>query len=177
MNPNGRPPGIYTNTTERILARGVRSSDGCLEWTGAMFRHGYGRTCWRTRSTYVHRWAWEHAHGPIPDGKFVLHLCNNRRCFEPTHLELGDQDRNMSYAADCGRSASGERNGCAKLDASQVAVIRGLDEHGLINRTKGKQYNLGAIQRQKLAALFGITGATLTDVLSGKSWKGVEASF
>jgi hypothetical protein len=56
----------------------------CWEWTGANNGDGYGKFC----KKYVHRIAYEQIIGVIPDGLQIDHLCRNRLCCNPTHLEL-----------------------------------------------------------------------------------------
>lgn len=69
-------------------------ANGCIEWTGGLNGVGYGQfyagrtTLAQTGKTYAHRWAFERAKGPIPEGMFLDHLCRNRRCVNPEHLEV-----------------------------------------------------------------------------------------
>lgn len=71
------------------------SSDACWEWGAARSPQGYGKLRWGSRSTVrSHRVAWELANGPIPDGAWVLHRCDNPPCCNPSHLYLGDASRN-----------------------------------------------------------------------------------
>lgn len=58
----------------------------CWEWTGAK-ANGYGRVAWRGRVVAAHRLAYELRVGPIPDGLELDHLCRNRGCVRPDHLD------------------------------------------------------------------------------------------
>lgn len=71
---------------ERLLAH--REVNGeCWEWTGWRI-NGYGRiTIGNRQGWLVHRAAYELLVGPIPDGLTIDHLCRNRACFNPAHLE------------------------------------------------------------------------------------------
>lgn len=62
--------------------------NGCWEWLASTW-HGYGIFyCSEERcGTNAHRVAWRLYKGPIPDGLHIDHLCRNRRCVNPDHLE------------------------------------------------------------------------------------------
>jgi len=69
--------------------RKVRRTDTCWLWIAATNSSGYG--CFRIaagRLLYAHRYAYELAVGPIADGMVLDHLCNNRRCVNPDHMEV-----------------------------------------------------------------------------------------
>lgn len=65
----------------------VAVTDGCWEWTAAKNQSGYGRFWDGERCVQAHRWAYEQLVGPIPDALELDHLCRNRGCVRPEHLE------------------------------------------------------------------------------------------
>jgi len=71
---------------DRLLAK-VERVAGCWEWRGSLTRGGYGQIRVDGRLQYVHRVAYERLVGEIPDGLFLDHLCRNRVCVNPDHLE------------------------------------------------------------------------------------------
>lgn len=71
----------------RLLSKTDRSGD-CWIWTGATNGVGYGRMSMPPKSyAYAHRVWFEQLRGPIPAGLQLDHLCRNRLCCNPDHLE------------------------------------------------------------------------------------------
>lgn len=60
---------------------------GCWVWPVVDRRSGYGRMGIDYRHVYTHRFAFETFNGAIPEGHVVDHLCRNRACCNPSHLE------------------------------------------------------------------------------------------
>lgn len=77
----------YTIEQRLRLHRRIKRSSGCWIWTGALGDSGYGRLALNRKLHYVHRLSYETFVGPIPDGLQIDHLCRNRACFAPSHLE------------------------------------------------------------------------------------------
>jgi hypothetical protein len=71
------------------LASKVEVSEaGCWVWTASRKPAGYGQVFWKGRkSQYAHRISYELAKGAIPSGLELDHLCRNRACVNPDHLE------------------------------------------------------------------------------------------
>jgi len=74
---------------ERFWKRVVLGNgDECWKWAGLIDRKGYGRYCNRVFGTHLaHRISYLLLVGPIPDGKELDHVCRNRGCVNPAHLE------------------------------------------------------------------------------------------
>jgi len=73
---------------ERFRAKYEVRANGCWEWIGALQTNGYGSFgVGAGKSMLAHRWSYEHHVGPIPDGLTIDHLCRNRRCVNPKHIE------------------------------------------------------------------------------------------
>lgn len=80
----------------------ISDKASCWEWTSAHDgQGGYGRFWMDGTSRPAHRVAYELAVGPIPDGMQLDHLCRNRRCVNPSHLEpvTARENRRRAVAA------------------------------------------------------------------------------
>lgn len=72
----------------RFLSRVRTEPDGCWLWTGYVTATGYGRVAVPgRRKLYAHRVSYELHVGPIPVGLTLDHLCRNKLCVRPDHLE------------------------------------------------------------------------------------------
>ena len=67
----------------------------CWNWTGQLSQHGYGRARFEGKRWYVHRYVYEKLVGPVPEGKEPDHLCRNRTCANPNHLEMVTHRENV----------------------------------------------------------------------------------
>lgn len=85
------PADVAKRARARMLKLSIQSSSGCWEWTGAIDRYGYGKSSVRIdgRKRYpgAHRLSYMAFHGAIPNGLIIDHLCRNRTCVNPDHLE------------------------------------------------------------------------------------------
>ncbi len=87
------------SVAERFWAKVNRlGEDDCWEWLASSQPHGYGQFAPGGRAggmTTAHRVAYELTFGPIPEGLSIDHLCRNRGCVNPAHLEAVSQRVNV----------------------------------------------------------------------------------
>jgi hypothetical protein len=77
------------------------TKDGCWNWTGPTIVQGYGHFFCGVKSgkiARVHRLAYEVWKGPIPESLTIDHLCYNRLCVNPLHLEAVTRGENAGRA-------------------------------------------------------------------------------
>lgn len=91
-----------SDTLEALSQRFDVEPSGCWRWTGMVDRLGYGRyrigKSGPTRS--AHRVVWEEVVGDLTDDMELDHLCRNRTCVNPDHLEPVDHQTNCQRAVD-----------------------------------------------------------------------------
>ncbi len=78
----------HGRTLEERFFAFVDTSGVCWEWTGGPDHSGYGVFDDSMGGRYrAHRWSWNHLVGQVPDGLVLDHLCRNKVCVNPDHLE------------------------------------------------------------------------------------------
>lgn len=126
----------------------VNPDTDCWEWYGSCDSWGYGQVYVNGRGIKAHRYYYEKCNGPIPASKQLDHLCRNRRCVNPKHLEP------VTVATNVRR---GDR---AKLTAEQVQEMR-------------KLYASGNYKVYEVGKMFNISSAHASDVIRGKYWRNI----
>ena len=111
-------------------------------------QNGYGIAAFKKKRTSAHRAIFLELIGDIPSRMQLDHLCQNRRCVNPAHLEI------VSAAENTRRSNS------TSLMPSKVSEIKKLriDGHSL----------------KDIAAQFGISKQSVCDITKGRSWKEIK---
>ena len=85
---------------QELIRTGYPDRPGeCWPWPGSKTHDGYGRIMCNGRTQYTHRVAYELHVGPIPDGLMLDHICHERACFNPAHLEPVTKAQNMQNRA------------------------------------------------------------------------------
>lgn len=138
------------------VARG--GPDDCWLWTAGVNHAGYGSMGGgRGVTLLAHRVSWEVHRGPIPQGLFVCHHCDNPPCVNPRHLFIGSQRDNMDDKVRKGRQRRGQCHCLAKLTEVDVQSIR-------------RRYAASSITQQALADEFGITQSNVSMIVNGVTW-------
>lgn len=100
---------------DRLWDKTVITDSGCLEFTGAT-NYGYGvmgAEGGERRTVRTHRQAYIEIVGPIPEGLDLDHLCRNRACWRPDHLEPVSRAENMARGIHANRSKTHCKHGHA----------------------------------------------------------------
>jgi hypothetical protein len=71
---------------DRFMSK-VDKTDSCWIYTGQI-DNGYGRFWYKGKGILAHRWIYEYLFSPIPPKMQIDHLCRNRSCVNPQHLEV-----------------------------------------------------------------------------------------
>jgi hypothetical protein len=114
---------------DRFWAKVDKSGD-CWEWTAGKNQYGYGTFGADNVRWLAHRWAYTHLVAPIPEGMQVDHLCRNRACVNPAHMELVTSGENTrrGLAGQHVREWAEQRTHCPHGHAYDEANTRWVNE-------------------------------------------------
>lgn len=157
------------STAARFWSKVDRSGE-CWTWTAACDRKGYGRMRFPRRHEGAHRVSWELTNGPIPEGMFVCHRCDNPPCVRPDHLFLGSHRDNMADMFAKGRDShpptfygdahwikrhgdhrpKGGAHPQAKLTDAEVAEVRRMVAAGSTQASLCRQYGISKTHMSRI---------------------------
>lgn len=135
----------------------VDDNSGCWNWTGPTnSKGGYGTlkiaqgTGW-SKLKRAHVYFWEFENGPVPDGLELHHICGNKKCVNPAHLELMSHIEHAYLHRD-------KKCGDVKLSMQDARDIR-------------IRYSKGGITQNSLAKLYDVSLWTIKNICLNKIWK------
>lgn len=131
-------------------------------------KHGYSTAKFDGQTTSLHRAVYcrvHHLHLADIRGKVVMHMCDNPRCINPDHLQLGSHKDNSQDMQTKGRGVhqvyQGEANHKAVLTEPQVIEMRYL-------------FDTKQGTARSLAAQYGVSLVTASRVCNRRSWQHVR---
>lgn len=153
---------LYCSVRCTLESRLLEVKGGCLEWTAARTKEGYGlvvlgaHTGWR-RSQKAHRIAYAINVGEIPAGQMVCHACDNPPCCNPDHLFIGTPAENVADKVRKLRQARGE----------------GVRRHGLTEQMV-REIRADTRSPGQIARALGVSRTAVANVRRGVSWTHVQ---
>lgn len=133
----------------------------CIEFVGAIAGNGYGYKWHGGRMQYAHRLAFAKVHGPIPDGKLVLHKCDNPICVNVEHLFLGTHKDNTQDMISKGRYKCGHKLTSEQVHTIKIKIAMGYTKSSLANeytvaRSTIRKIETGETWRKIMPTLYNI---------------------
>jgi len=122
--------------------------DECWPWLGRIANNGYGKKQYFGKTMLAHRWMYEQQVGSLRDSDVINHLCMNRKCVNPAHLEKTNTAGNARY--------SRLSTKLLEYEAQEIINAKLYASHGDKNR---------------IAELYKVSPATISDIWYGRSWK------
>lgn len=144
----------------------------CWNWTAGT-TDGYGTFWLYDKQVLSNRMSYTLTKGDIKDESQVQHICNNRLCCNPSHLELGNHYKNMQYMVKCRRSNYGENNGFSKLTEDHVRLIFAAYIEQQKLHPEFTQYQIA----EPIAEKFNISCPHIISIINGRQWKHMQKDF
>lgn len=128
------------SAADRFWAK-VEVTEDCWVW-GGYLTDGYGKMMWNRRQGQAHRFAYESFVGPIPDSLTIDHLCRNRACVNPAHMEPVTQQENVLRGVGVG-AINGAKTHCKwghSLSGENIIIRSDGRECRECKRRIGREY-------------------------------------
>jgi hypothetical protein len=137
------------------------NKNGCWECTShAKDKWGYPVVYFNKKTVTIARYIYITSNNiqSLPSNTVIRHKCDNPLCINLDHLEIGSPTDNVKDRVKRNRSATGERNGRAKLTSLQVKDIRD---------------NLGVVSINSLARKYNVNSKVIYKIRDRVTWKNI----
>jgi hypothetical protein len=129
------------------------ANENCIEWQGKLFTSGYGHICVSGKSKGVHRVLVEGLIGrSLKRDEYVCHKCDNKKCFNPNHLYIGDAKTNYKDMEKVGKTNKGRHHSEQtrnKIRHSLIGQKLSEERKKKISESWLKRYKNGYISKNK----------------------------
>jgi len=122
----------------------IDPNSGCWIWQRSLTPQGYGHLTINNKQVLAHRFLYVQQNGYLSDNYELDHLCSNKACVNPNHLEP------VSHAENCRRGPK------AKLNWRDIEIIKNKLAMGITHRELAKEFN--------------VTHTTIGSIARGKAW-------
>ena len=166
-NPKKKPI-IWSRVWTRLLKHTKRDEDGCILWTGAMYRkYGQSSLCGvpmhAHRVSYMVKTKTRIIPGEIDGEKTnIRHMCNKPTCIEPTHLEIGTLSQNNFQDKIANKTLRrGEKHYAASITKEVASDIK---------LSKRKRGDSDYVSQRSRSGRFNVSLDLVKSIDCGKSW-------
>lgn len=153
---------------EKAFWSKVDQSDtyGCWPYKEYKDKDGYGRFHLENGPIGAHVYAWllTRKMDKVPDGKMILHTCDNRSCCQPGHLYCGDALRNASDRIKRSRRVPPHKTANPSLYSGEIWLIRKLLDSEIISQAR-------------IAKMFKVHQSTISHINTSDRWLCKEGGY
>jgi hypothetical protein len=134
--------------------------NGCWKCTSHYDNKGYPKFQNNGKTIRIAKYLYEREFGEVPEGFVLRHKCDNPKCINPSHLEVGTQRDNMQDMVERGHSTKGSKNPMSKLSEDDVKTI-------LIRIKKGEF-------AEKIAEEYKVSKMTIGCIAGRITWRHIK---
>lgn len=131
-----------TNTLPKLIEKIDLTDSGCWEWKGNLDRCGYGTTRWSGKQYGTHRLFYRLLVGEVTKGLDLDHLCRNRKCCNPAHLQPVTHKENIMRGAGAIRN---RKTHCPKgheyIDSNSIFSKKGIRRCLTCHRNSSREWD------------------------------------
>jgi hypothetical protein len=149
---------IDSNLIERFSKK-FTIGEGCWNWITESDYEGYPKfNLGEGKKLDAHKVSYQIFKGDIPDSMRVMHLCSNKKCMNPSHLQLATRSEIQKQTIRKGKTTV-PRPPQTKLNEDKVRVIKAELRAGRTPASLAKEY--------------GVCKKTIGDIANNVSWKNI----